>query len=109
MTILLANTVGSPKRMIQEFLAAGAASSRLAFEKIWEFLHKEYGNPIRVWQTIQKKLDDMPNIYPPRLEAKLKELFHICHMIEANMPTYTELQIFNLNAVQKKVWSKLPD
>jgi len=108
-TILLANTGGEPNSRIRDYLAAGAADPERTLQKIWSMLLKEYGASVKVCQAIQKNLDGIQNIRPPNVKIKLKDLVHACRIIEANMPTNTELQIFNLSSGQKKVWTKLPD
>ena len=108
-SILIANTSGRPKKLVEDYLAAGAAFPNETLTKIWEALQKQYGSPVRVSQSMQKKLYDFPLIRPPNVGNKMQELAHLCRLIEANMTTNTELQLYNLSLGQKQVWCKLPD
>lgn len=43
-TVLEANTVGKPQKLVQDFLAAGGANPDAALQKIWEALHERFGS-----------------------------------------------------------------
>ena len=108
-SILEANTIGDPRSLIQNYLAAGAACPDETLKKIWNALHKQYGSAVKVSQSMQNKLHALHAIRSYNSRSKLQELLDLCRLIEVNIPSNPELQLFNLSSGQKQVWSKLPD
>jgi len=107
--ILINNTGGEPNNTIRDYLAAGAANPEITLENIWKYLRREYGSSVKVCQAIQAKLNDISIVRPPNVKSKLKDLLHVCRLIESNMVSNQELLVYNLSVGQRKVWQKLPD
>ena len=107
--VLMANTTGEPLNIIKDLFNAGAANPDMALKNIWKALHQQFGTSTQVASALQKQIEDSPNLKSMSQGKKLRELLHLCHLIQSYMNSCQDLQWYNLPAGIRKIWLKLPD
>ena len=109
LSILALNTCGEPRKLIENYMAAGMDDPEKTFDRVWEMLSTRHGSPIQICASLKKKMDVFPPVRHPSLKEKLQELLLLCCSVEANMRGNCELGIFNLASGQQAVWTKFPE
>ena len=106
LTILHTNSVGKPRKMIEDAMNIGAANPELTLNNLWRSLYDHFGTGSHIASALINKLDAFPLIKTMHHSDKLGELIHICNLISVNMNVAEELQLFNLFGSKKFIWAK---
>ena len=107
--VLMANTSDEPLKLIEDHFYAGASNPDLALRNIWIALKRQFGSDSQVSASLLRKIDEFPVVKGMNQGPKVRELLHLCKLIQSYMSDCDELYLFNLSSGQRKLWSKLPD
>ena len=64
---------------------------------------------MQVSSSLVKKVKEFPLVKGSNQNKQLRDLLHLCRLIDSYMSVCNELRIFNLASGLRDIWSKLPD
>ena len=105
---LQGNCTGPPQKFLNDMLAISGEINENTLNIIWQKFTKEYGSSQRVAESIRDKLNSIPAISGRNTGEQLKQLSVICQLIEFNIGSCEELQMFNWTYGQNIITAKLP-
>lgn len=107
--VLIANTTGEPLKLIEDLFYAGAGDPHRALENIVQNLKRHFGSDMQVASSLVKKVREFPPIKYMSQGKQVRELLHLCQLIDSYKNVCNELKMFDLSSGLREIWSKLPD
>ena len=109
--VLLSNTTGEPKKMIQEVLSMNVFIDHQTVNDVWTMLVDRHGSPYRAAEQLREKIMKFPTIRGSRTEigTPLQKFYDLCRVVASYMRNCPHLDDLNNPAGQAIIRSKLPD
>ena len=108
LNVLIANSEGRPKKLIQEYLASGMQHTDETLRVVWSSLKQRFGSGEKIAEALLLKLQKFPPIRHNDL-SKLEDFYDMCKVICSHLGYSKELGILNLNQGLRGAYEKLPD
>ena len=108
--VLMANTSGKAKQVVETYHLAQNADLNQALANIWYELRRRYGTTHKIATAVLETMEKLPKI---KMDAKLADnldlLTDACVVAESQMSNVKDLQVLDFACTQKLVIAKLPD
>lgn len=108
MQIMESNSVGEPKRVIQQFISSCGTIDANKAHEIFSNLVERFGSSSKITKDLLHTLSEFPPINNQNVEESLRSLLDLCRLMEFNMRDTPELQFMNIAQGVELVRQKLP-
>ena len=105
--IMVAHSVGEPKKFLTEISAGTGAIDQPTLDSIFEEFRLKYGTEKQVSKELFLEIKKMPQLKTNQI-GTFEKLSCMCQRIEFNMHTCSDLSIFNTAVGLEKLVTKLP-
>ena len=106
--ILLKNTVGKPKLVIQDYVNNCCDEPESTLQDIWEELEKRFGSNSLVSKCLLDKIHDFEKIESSDHINEMERLLSVCRSAKSKMRTCRQLRVLNYQSELIRIWEKMP-
>ena len=106
--ILLKNTVGKPKLIVQDYLNNCCDEPESTLQDIWEELEKRFGSNSLVSKCLLDKIHDFEKIESSDHIHEMERLLSVCRSAKSKMRSCRQLQVLNYQSELRRIWEKMP-
>ena len=106
--MLECNTKGEPQMLIRDFQDVCPGDPEFTLQRIYHELQTRFGSPEAIFNEIDRCIAKQPFIKDNHDLVSLRNLLHLCRLIECNLRFVQSLTCYDTPSGLKKIWLKLP-
>ena len=106
--IILRNTSGKPKAIVQEYLNSCCEDPEVTLQEVWRELERRFGSNSLVSRCLLDRVHNFENIQSASDVNKMEKLLAICRSAKSKMTTCKQLKVLNYPSEMRNIWEKMP-
>ena len=106
--IILRNTSGKPKAIVQEYLNSCCEDPEVTLQEVWRELERRFGSNSLVSRCLLDRIHNFESIQSAGDVNEMEKLLGICRSARSKMKTCRQLEVLNYQSEMRNIWEKMP-